>query len=249
MMKFHSAITGGLAAFLIVPLFAQEKALRTLENALLGTDRAIDSLQSLQKRITQEPLAGIDLIIAATEPSILDERERDARLETLRNEVNSLQMQFDSLMHIQNPGAMPPPDGRVPTTGMDDSVRRALEQLGKPDRGPGERKSTNPNHTPQVLPDGPNYSADPVAQARAYYKLGRYQDGLTTLRNSGNAPIALYWKARCLEKLGRVEDSIAELEKVVELSPDSAEGKRAKTDIEFLSWKVKRKQPKAGGKE
>ena len=248
MMKFHSALTGGLAAFLVLPLFAQDQTLRTLENALLGTNRAIDSLQKIQERITQDPLAGIDLILSATEAPQLEERERDARLEALRNEVNALQMRYDSMRLNSDPNGAHIPDDRVPTTGMSPELR---DLLAGPEGKSHTPKPRTPKHDAKVLPDGPNYSADPVAQARAYYRLGRYSDGLTTLQNAGNNPIGLYWKARCLEKLGRVEEAIKELERVVELAPESHEGKRAKTDIEFLTWKngFKKKLPKSGGEE
>jgi len=243
MMKSHSILTGGLAAFFVLPLFAQDQVLRTLENALFGTNHAIDSLGKIQERIQLDPLAGIDLILAATETPQLEERERDRRLQELRDEVNALQMRYDSMRMASDPNRVSLPVEQVPTTGLSPDLR---DQLLRSRGLAPEGADLLPRHAARVLPEGPDYSADSIAQARTYYRLRRYQEGLTTLRNVGDDPIGLYWRARCLEKLDRLEEAIRVLERVVELAPESHEGKRAKTDIDFLTWtgERKRKLPK-----
>lgn len=244
MMKYQTPITTALAALLVVPLFAQDKAMRTLQNALLGTTRALDSLEKIQERIKLDPLSGIEQILAATETPVLQEQQQDERLQTLRNEVNQLQMQLDSL-EIGKGNFPDMSEGSVPTTGIDDNVRRALLGLTKNQPQP----DLQPRRQTTVLPEGPEYSADPIAQSRTFYRLSRYTDAVSILMTLPDDPKALYWKARSLEKLERVDEAIEALKKVVELAPDSHEGKRAQTDIEFLSWKsdFKRKLPKGVG--
>lgn len=252
MMRFHTAITSGLAAVLVVPLLTQEGDLRTLQNALAGTTRALEALKAVGARIEADPPAGIQLILASTEAPVLDERARDERLQGLRDEVNLLRMHLDALEVPGMASAFPPAGratttgqpapgatpGTVPltgTTGMDDSVRRALRRLDDP------LQVTEPavpvTHEPSRLPEGPDYSADRLGQARANYRVGRYQEALDLLKDVGDDPVGLYWRARSLEKLDRIPEAIDLLARVIELAPDSLEGRRAKTDAEFLRWK------------
>ena len=239
MMKSHSILTGGLAALFVLPLFAQDQVLRTLENALFGTNQALDSVGKIQERFHQDPLAGIVLILAATETPKLEEQERDRRLQELRDEVNALQMRYDSMLMMTDPGAVPRASDRPSTTGLSPALR---DQLLRPRGQTAREPSSLPPSSAKVLPNGPSYSADSVAQARTYYRLSRYQEGLDTLKAVGDDPVGLYWRARCLEKLGHPEKAVSELQRVVELAPESREGKRAKTDIDFLTWTSERKR-------
>jgi hypothetical protein len=52
---------------------------------------------------------------------------------------------------------------------------------------------------------------------------------------AGNAQ-ADYWRARCLEKLGRSGEALKLYQQVIEAAGDSPEGRSAREDSEFLQW-------------
>lgn len=256
MMKFHAAITTGLATLIVVPTAVlDEGELRSLENTLSGTVRALEVLAGIQERADTDPRQAALWIRSATEPPILDDRERDERLVQLRNEVNLMQMELDSfsaptsVATTEKPGVT----GTVQapfttqtgglalqgvTTGLSDAARRALAH-GPSAASQSEANPPTGTTAPAELPprEEPGYTADPLGHARACYKAGRYEDGIAVLETLRDDIEALYWKARCLEKLGRLEEAEVALENVATVADGTWTGQRARTDLEFVRWK------------
>jgi len=260
MLKFHSALTAGLATLLVAPTVLQDDDLAILEHTLAKTDQALEILRGLHPRFDTDAQGAGRLLLAATEPPVLDEQLRDERLVALREEVSILRSELDRL---QAPDELPPlesttPEGTVvnvpfdmPGTGplaltREEALRRAMEpktatrpRTSRPTTEPGMQEPPPPEAVAvdaRPLPEGKDYSADPLGHARACYRAGRYQQGLALLRGHED-PVSMYWRARCLEKLERLQEAVTTLEKVIEKSPDSAEARRARTDLEFLRWK------------
>lgn len=262
MMKFHAAITAGLAATIVIPAVTLDtEEIGTLEDALSNTVRALELVTGIQKKFETEKKSDTGLVLAMTEDSILDPQLRDERLHALRNEVNLLQTELDLIesddLGITPVATTPPPPTGVPegeiipaagaagsiprvTTGLDDATRRALADLQRKDRGEDVAEAPEPAET--VAPfvsstEKEGYSADPLRHARACYRIERYAEGAAILKDLKSDPRALYWRARCLEKLGQLDEAARALRKVIELSPDTPEGRNAKSDLEFIEWK------------
>ena len=256
MMRFHTAIAGALGTALVVPVFLGQAQVATLQDALGGTVRALDVLHGLEKKLQEEPTAALGLVLAATEPPLGTDEERDRRLEALRDEVNLLQMELDSME-----GPVLGPDGAVVpmlgtreplpertlqpigiTTGMDDSLRALLSE--KPAaRAPVATAATTPARALDrgaapagTEPEKDAYSADPLRHGIACYRAGRYAEALERLLPLDDAQ-ALYWRARALERLERLDEAVETMERAVTRGGDGFELQRAQTDLEFLRWK------------
>ncbi|MDF1799710.1 MAG: hypothetical protein P1V81_11075 [Planctomycetota bacterium] len=98
-------------------------------------------------------------------------------------------------------------------------------------------KAETTNATPARSPEGKGYSANHMRQAKACFRAARYQQGidiLTTLESSAEVD---YWHARCLEKLGLIDEAVA-LYQVVEVADDAGIlASSAKRDREFAEWR------------
>ena len=258
MMKFHSILTAGLAALVVVPAALQDDQLQALKNALSKTDQALGILRDVGTQFDTDAEGAGRMLLAATEPPVLDERWRDERMIALRDEVGRLQGRLDTL---RSPDVLPPlvthtPEGPRISVPLDmpgtsplaltreEAMRRANDPTGgrrtpRPG-GRGELAPGTPNPgrptTPLPLPEGQEYSADPIGHARACYRTGRFEQGLALLRGR-KEPVAMYWRARCLEKLERIPEAVQALEQVIADAPDTSEARRARTDLEFLRWK------------
>ena len=66
----------------------------------------------------------------------------------------------------------------------------------------------------------------------------QFERGVTLLAPLTMRAPAVYWKARCLEQLGRLDEALPAYQRVIELDPEGFEAGRAKSDIEFLEWKA-----------
>lgn len=75
-------------------------------------------------------------------------------------------------------------------------------------------------------------------RARAAYFAGQYDRALADFEAGVDEASSRYWRARCLEQLGRLEEALTLYDYVV---ADPAAGdlvERAKGDADFLRWKV-----------
>jgi tetratricopeptide (TPR) repeat protein len=260
MLRFQTPVAGVLAALLVVPAFLGQAQVATLQDALSGTRRALEVLKGLEQRLHEEPAAALGLILSATEVPAGEEAERDRRLESLRNEVNLLQMELDAMQSpvlgadgaVQSAlGARLPLEPRAPadpaapsagiTTGLDDSLRALLAEApaaraalrgetvaareGAPAPAPGEGGG-----------GASAYSADPLRHGIACYRAGRYAEAHALLAPLDDAA-ALYWRARTLERLERLDEAVEVMERAIAAGGEDVELRRAKTDLEFLRWK------------
>lgn len=264
MMRHMTAMSSGLALLFVAPgTILQNEDLRILELALEDTARAIEVVTGIQ----QEPAPSADLIKSVTEAPALDARGRDEKLQTLRDEVSLLQMEFDALqgLPVGHLGARPTGDTlrkstSVPT-GLTPEARAALLRLGsgtnttvapRKNARPAQGEST-PNSPSKARPNAPKeqnppseseadplstYSADPVAAARACFYAKQYERGLQLLSGQTTDLQALYWKARILEKVEDYVGAIAALNEIIRLTGgEGYDAKRAETDKAFLEWK------------
>ncbi len=261
MMRFQTALSGFLAALLVVPALIGQGQIASLQDALGGTHRALEVLKGLEQRLGEDPAAALGLILSATETPRGDEAQRDRHLEELRNEVGLLQMELDALQSpvlgadgaVQSAlGARLPLDPSRPaapagiTTGLDDELRALLGGAPAPrNTAPRSEARTGAGATPLQPAGQPSaedsYSADPLRHGIVCYRAGRYGEALALLAPLSE-PSALYWQARTLERLERLDEAVALMERALAKGAESGqtqgfETRRAETDLEFLRWK------------
>ena len=224
MMRFHTTVTAGLAALLAVPVLIGQGSVSTLQDALSGTKRALEVLKGLEQKLGEDPVSAFGLVLSATEAPGGNDEQRDERLETLRSEVNLLQMEFDAMQSpaMTGDGAVQGALGtRAPltrpstlpsagvTTGIDDSLRALLSGAPMP-RPVAPTEPTAGDESGAATSDSaatPAYSADPLRHGITCYRAGRYAEAYELL-----APLeegsALYWQARTLERLERLDEAV-----------------------------------------
>lgn len=265
MMRFQTLVAGLLAPVLVLPVVLGQGQLSTLQSALSGTERALSVLHDLEHQLETDPAGALGLVLAATEEPVGDEMQRDQRLESLRNQVSLLQMELDSLQSpvlapdgsVQSAlGTRPPEMALEPqtaprvTTGLDDSLRSLLSS-GSESRMPARSEggsNRDGTRTPaaharpardESAPETGGeelYSADPLRHGITCYRAGRYAEALQLLGPLDDAT-ALYWQARTLERLERLDDAIGAMERAIAKGGEGFEQRRAQTDLEFLRWK------------
>lgn len=204
----------------------------------------------------------VSFVLGATEAPRGDGPEQDRLLTTLRRDVSRLQMVLDELTSRSpdgkatngskadnarpvpvDPGTDLPPTANTTgrpgatglTTGLDDVARAALLQIQAPIIDP---KALDDAHVPAYRTnEGEAYTADALRLGHAYYRAGRYAEGLVILSKREGDIEARYWTARCLEHLDRYEEAFKIYEEVV-AHPDAGYlADRARSDLAFLSWK------------
>lgn len=260
MLRFQTAIASLLASLLVVPAFLGQGQIAGLQDALAGTRRALEVLKGLEQRLQQEPAAALGLILSATETPNGDEAQRDQRLESLRNEVSLLQMNLDAMQSpmLDADGAVQSGLGaRLPldpldrlgnpfmptagiTTGMDDSMRALLSEA--PSARTVLRSEIGATHGMSQHGAGAGglsedaYSADPLRHGITCYRAGRYAEAYELLLPIDSAT-GLYWQARTLERLARLDEAVQVMERAIAKGGEGFELRRAQTDLEFLRWK------------
>lgn len=235
MMRFTGAIGTALAALMVVPSQALEDSdVRSLEQALGNTIQAIEILGGIRTELESDDPTAINMLLAVTEPPLPNARERDALLDQLRADVGLLQTELDVMISRSieggNPQASVNPQVRV-THGLDQDLRNVLDRIGKP--GQIRTQTKSPRREVEV-----GYSADYLRQAQACYRAGLYEKGLLILAAHREEPAALYWTGRMYEGLGRNEEAKLTLKLVAEDADAGSYALRAKSDLEFLEWKL-----------
>jgi len=252
MLRFQTALTSALASLLVVPAFLGQGQVASLSDALAGTRRALEVLKGLEKRLHDDPAGALGLVLSATEAPNGDDVGRERQLEGLRNEVNLLQMELDALQSpvlgadgaVQSAlGTNSPAEGPraaqplAITTGLDDSMRALLSQA------PAPRASRGEVHGPAArgeagaeTPAENAYSADPLRHGITCYRAGRFAEAYALLAPLEDAN-ALYWQARALERLERLDEAVKVMERALAKGGEGFEARRAQTDLEFLRWK------------
>jgi tetratricopeptide (TPR) repeat protein len=274
-MKHGFAIHSVLAAVLVVPAVTLEtQHPQSLEENLLRTVRALESLAGVQEAVQSGAPEAIEMVLEWTEPAIagdepLDQeqdqgqnQEQERLLVALRDEVNRLQSEYD----LTQPSAgeipaiegidYPEPDRSrplPPTTGLDDDARKVLARIQPPSATP---IGTTPETVRDASEEGrlsfepEGYTADSLRLARVLYKQARYQEALELLAGEEGAE-SFYWRARCFERLGRHDEALKTYREVSALPTAGSLAQRAQEDSEFLQWRLsfeKQHQRKGKGK-
>jgi tetratricopeptide (TPR) repeat protein len=251
-----------LAVLFVVPTVAwQEGPPPSLEESLRRTLLALESLAGLGQRIEQGELAAVPQLLQATEPALGAEEESGPLLAQLRGEVAALEIELDAL-HGE-PAVERSPVGAheggaaIPaTTGLDDATRALLAQtrIEQEDAAldgsklaaaaKAQRESNKRSF------EEPGYTADALRLARAYYRQGQYDRAFALLEGRSTDPTEAYWRARCLEKLGRLDEALAAYEVLAADAEGGADAQRAREDLEFLRWRQQfeqRRKSASGG--
>jgi tetratricopeptide (TPR) repeat protein len=256
-----------LAAVFVIPAVAlQGRAPDSLAEALERTLAALDGLAQLELRVAAGEPGAVAAVIAATEAPLPPALRDDAALLALRGDVARLEVALDEVhagasSHV--PGhvgllepeefahATPP----IATTGLDEATRCMLGDLSS---GAGALPASTLPVSPTALPapaaqafEPAGYTADTLRLARAHYKRGRWREALELVER-GDAATAEehYWRARCLEKLGRDAEAARAYEQVIADPSAGEEAARAAADLEFLRWRLEfeARRQSAGGK-
>lgn len=254
MMRFQTSIAAVLASLVVVPVLIGQGSVGTLQDALSGTKRAIEVLKGLEKKLAEDPATALALVLSATEAPGGTDVQRERQLESLRSEVNLLQMEFDALsspalagggavqgaLGTRDPLARASAPSAGITTGLDDDLRAMLSGAPAPRVTPapvpqqaGEAPAEGAS---EPFADGGAYSADPLRHGITCYRAGRYAEAYELLAPLDDAS-ALYWKARTLERLERLDEAVKTMERALAKGGEGFEARRAQTDLEFLLWK------------
>ena len=275
MMKFTPAMTVGLAALFVVPIVgAQEKdGEGGLRAAIADTAQVLRELAGLSEALERGEVEAIDPLLAYSEPAILDAPGRDQLLAGLREEVSAMQMQVDAAQ-APHPLAKPWTGGSSPGTGP-----LNLRIVG-PQAPPGPLTQTSDSEpaveaqgvTPAETPrgdkrrlEGSGFTADALRHARLLILAERPGEALEILDRAPAGIEVTYWRARCLEELGSLDEAISAYREVAAhpgaagSTADSAGdpgsdsfgvlAQRALQDVEFLEWKRDFESRRASRKE
>lgn len=240
MMKFTGALTTGLATLFVLPAVTQEDGRgASLEAALKDTVHALEVLAGLEEELASGDRPAVETILAWTEPPAAPPEELDELLAQRRDEVSLLRLRVDDAMAGGSgtlAGSTPLPPGMTgrPNTGLDPLLVQTLGTIPAPDRA---AEPEVPKSQP-VATEPEGYTADPLGQAQACYRAQRYEEGLALLKEPAADPQAWYWRGRLLERLERHDEATRAYEKVIELAPDGYEAERARSNLDFLKWKL-----------
>jgi tetratricopeptide (TPR) repeat protein len=250
MLKYTYLVQLGLVGTLALPALDLQSG--SLEQALAETEQALAEL--LVRGGAPDGVGAVASALRASEPPLGAPRQRDELLERLQQDVGRLQQSLDELevngrAPLLDPEhasfgaqAAPAPGPAAPRTGLDDELRARLAAMAPsaPPAAAGARQR-------QALePRG--YSADPVRQGRALHRAGRHAEGLALLERAPASPAAFYWRARCLEGLGRVDEALRAYGEAAHLDPEGELGRRAALDREFVAWHQSFEQRLAAGR-
>jgi tetratricopeptide (TPR) repeat protein len=263
-MSFRSGlfVPAALAALFVVPTVAwQDGAAPSLEESLRRTLAALESLAGLNQRIEQGELEAVPQLLQATEPALGNDEESGPLLTQLRGEVAALEIELDALHGDAAVERSAAQGSAVPaTTGLDDASRaliaagtlepanKAANEAGDAAKQASAAKAQRESNKRSF--EEPGYTADALKLARAYYRQGHYDRAFALLEHRASEPAEAYWRARCLEKLGRLDEAIAAYEVLAADPQGGTDAQRAREDLEFLRWRrqfEERRKSASGG--
>ncbi len=140
-------------------------------------------------------------------------------------------------------GAQPGSGGASTGAPQDPKTDGARAGESKPDPTASGESSASADHAPRTgepgpSPEGKGYSANPLRQAQACFRAGRYQQGLDVLEAVTPFTEGDYWRAKLLDRLGRTDEAL-ELFRAVEVAEDAGPlAAAAKRDAEFAVWRA-----------
>jgi len=271
MLKAMLPLTSMLGLLYAVPLAVQDEAPRTLQSALEETVRSLDVLRGvatierpdigLVRAATEAPLADPIERLARLDRLHGDLSRLEAHLELLRSGVAPATA-FMSL---------PTDAAPVPTRGLADGEIALLIEATRAPLAPAvtapptsrDRSSTNDIRRPSsespveggtttpvdtntsgATPPQPMDESLAFAKARAAYLAGQFDRALTAFQSGPDDPRHRYWRALCLDRLGRVEEALALFDVIVSDANAGEYVERARSDADFLRWKVQFGKPR-----
>lgn len=261
MLRFNFAVNAVLGTLLVTPaLTLGVQHNDSLEATLKRTVASLEELGRIERRLRERDPSAIADAVNATEAPLAtsngDGSARDAALSDLRGVVSKLQGELDELENKATPQQLTQvarlptldiaPESMQPTkadltVGLDDALRRRLGERPRPLMVESTRsvatKTEQLSTNAKTAFEGETYAADALRLGRAHYRQGEYDKALAALE-SGQDAESLYWKARCLEKLGREADAIKAYNAVIALPDGGYSSQRAKEDLEFLEWRI-----------
>jgi tetratricopeptide (TPR) repeat protein len=245
-LKFQYIVNLGLATVLAVPavtLGARQN--ESLETTLQRTLAALEELAGVEKRLEARDGNAIGEAVRLTEtpaPALATVPGRDdAALDKLRDEVAGLQRQLDSL---QAP-ASPNDDASVPaapifvdprqppTVGLDGEQLARLADSRRP-----IRVASSSTAGSKTAFEKHGYTADAAKLGRALYRESRFDEALASFEDCGSDPESRYWRARCLEKVGRIADALTAYQALAQDAAAAPWSQRAASDLEFVRWRA-----------
>lgn len=214
MMKFGFALNAVAGAALVATAvgFTQGDA-KSLEISLDRTMRELETLVGLRERIDKGDRDAIADVLKLSAAPAVDRKADDARLDSLRVEVARLEMQRDGLA--------------------------PLPKKAQPEQKPktGKTKSDVTPDANLTAFEAADFSADLVKQGEVLFRADRFNECIKVLEKAPDDPRALYWSARSLEHLDKIDEAIAIYTRVAALKDAGWASERARADLEFLQWK------------
>ena len=237
MMRFHSTSTFVLASLIGIPAIALrgQDGLGSLAGALEATEQAIADLAGIKKGLEAHDDVALERLIEATEAPVSDSAERAKRIEELQREVDALSQRVAT----RGTGS------GAPSTGLTPAQLAAIGMLG-PASGAESPQTETDSGEPEpavvrpvaVALEAPGFSADELARARLYVRVGRAHEALEVLAGLEDTPAVRYWRARATSETGQKERAI---EMFNELAGDEDGGKHstwARHDARVLSFEL-----------
>jgi len=196
-----------------------------LRSAHQRAERSLALLELLSQRLEQDPDLVRERLPELTEEPRGDRAEREGRLRQLESEVLRLRADLAACSELAASRRVAAPAAPV------------VAPVPPSQTGPAAAQSSA-TPEPSTAGAGP-YSADPLHHGIACYRSGHYEEALELLGPLDQAE-AHYWRARALERLERLDEAIAALERALSASEQPGVGfdpRRARTDLEFVRWK------------
>lgn len=250
MLKFMHLFNFGVVGALIVPAALQDMSgVGQLERSIGATERALQSLGQVEAQLAAGEFAGVDAILAATEPPFGGARERSTLVDQLRRDIGELEhqvQQFEIPSGLEHLNEDPTkdllpttPEGtpQVATVGLSQADRDEVAEIWPPVPGIDGTGNVRKKGTTFTF-EKEGFSVDPIRQGRAYYRAGRYKEALRLFELSPGVPESDYWTGRALERLDRTEEAIAAYTLVVDNEDAGALIERARMDRDFALWLI-----------
>ena len=242
MLKFTYIANLGVLGLFAVPPAIQSSGGFGLDKALQGTVSALESLTQTKSSIETGDYSAVDQLLSSTEAPVASPAESSEIRSRLRNEVSRLQMALDTLesgyvlppISVRGPGD----DEDRPTSGLTDEEREEIGDILVPVPG-GKSASEILTDDGTASFEREGFTANYARHGRAYYRAGRYAEGVRLLRHATEGDIeATYWLGRCLERVGKLNEAVQAYAQVIESPRAGALARRAQEDREFLEWKI-----------
>jgi len=273
MLKAMLPLSSLLGVLYAVPMAVQDAPPRTLRGALDDTVRALDVLRGVEtidarerdvelvRAATEAPAADPTERLARLDRLRGELTRLENHLELLRSGAAPA---FAALP--VTPGLVP-----VPTVGLGDGeIARLLEATRMPPPAPEPAAPVVPERRTYLpidpLPSGdstssanasasgsnqggvpapaPRDEALAFSKARAAYLAGQFEPALTEFQAGPNDARHRYWRALCLDRLGRSEEALALYDVVIADAEGGEYVQRARSDADFLRWKLQFGTPK-----